>query len=212
MQRPPEGPRLAMITNAGGPGVLAADALISAGGQFAELSKETVEVLNRELPAAWSHSNPIDILGDAGPDRYLQAAQAAARDANTDGILAILTPQSMTDPTGQPRNSRRSPRPPPRRFFASWMGGEEVAAGSEILRAANIPTFDFPDQAAQIFHNMWRYRSNLQSLYETVTLPSSFETAKRKRKRMRSSPKAARRGGRFSASILPSNCWQALWD
>src|SRR5262245_43772454 len=95
----PQGNRLTIITNAGGPGVLATDALITSGGQLAELSSQTIEALNRILPAAWSHNNPVDILGDAGPDRYAQALEIAAKDPNTDGLLVMLTPQAMTDAT-----------------------------------------------------------------------------------------------------------------
>ncbi|MBI3988365.1 MAG: CoA-binding protein, partial [candidate division NC10 bacterium] len=94
----PKGPRLTILTNAGGPGVLATDALITNGGELAELSKETFESLNQLLPAHWSHNNPIDILGDAGPERYAKALEIAAKDPNSDGLLVILTPQAMTDP------------------------------------------------------------------------------------------------------------------
>src|SRR5687767_11260613 len=95
----PRGPRLTMLTNAGGPGVLATDALIANGGQLAPLSAETMAACNEILPPQWSHSNPIDILGDAGPDRYAKALEIAAQDASSDGLLVILTPQDMTDAT-----------------------------------------------------------------------------------------------------------------
>ena len=99
MQPRPRGPRLTIVTNAGGPGVLATDALIGGGGELAPLAAETVAALDRFLPAHWSHGNPIDVLGDAGPDRYAKALEVAARDPNTDGLLVVLTPQAMTDPT-----------------------------------------------------------------------------------------------------------------
>src|SRR3954470_4757297 len=91
----PRGPRLAIVTNAGGPGVLATDALIRQGGELAALSAGTLEALNAFLPAAWSHANPVDVLGDAGADRYAQALEIVARDAGSDGLLVILTPQAM---------------------------------------------------------------------------------------------------------------------
>src|SRR5215468_2590527 len=96
-QPKPKGPRLAIVTNAGGPGVLATDMLIGSGGQLAEPSPQSFAALNDLLPAAWSHNNPIDILGDAGPERYAKAVQIAAADPNSDGLLVILTPQAMTD-------------------------------------------------------------------------------------------------------------------
>ena len=99
LQPRPRGPRLTIVTNAGGPGVLATDALIGGGGELAPLAAETVEALDRFLPAHWSHNNPIDVLGDAGPDRFAKALEVAARDPNTDGLLVVLTPQAMTDPT-----------------------------------------------------------------------------------------------------------------
>ena len=95
----PRGPRLTIVTNAGGPGVLATDALMAAGGELATLSDETLGRLDAVLPAAWSHANPLDILGDADPARYANALEIAADDSASDGLLAILTPQDMTDPT-----------------------------------------------------------------------------------------------------------------
>ncbi len=163
----PKGPRLTVITNAGGPGVLATDALISGGGELADVSDKTMGELNEFLPAAWSHNNPIDVLGDANPDRYAQTLETAGKDPESDGLLVVLTPQDMTDPTETAAklapyaNNRKKP------VLASWMGGGAVAAGTEILNRAGIPTFDYPDTAAQAFDNMWRYNYNLRSIYET---------------------------------------------
>ncbi len=95
----PKGPRLSILTNAGGPGVLATDALITNGGELAPLSPEAIAKFNEFLPPAWSHNNPIDIIGDASPERYAKALEVAAEDPNSDGLLVILTPQAMTDPT-----------------------------------------------------------------------------------------------------------------
>ncbi len=96
----PKGPRLTIVTNAGGPGVLATDMLITGGGQLAEVSEETMTALNEILPAHWSHANPVDVLGDASPERYAKAIEIVAKDPNSDGLLVILTPQAMSDPTG----------------------------------------------------------------------------------------------------------------
>jgi acetyltransferase len=175
-QSRPKGPRLTLITNAGGPGVLATDYLIATGGQLAELSKETITALDRVLPPYWSHSNPIDILGDAGPERYTQALAIAAQDPNTDGLLLILTPQAMTDPTQTAEQLKAQVEKTaqamlhPKPILASWMGGAEVMAGESILNRAGIPTYPYPDSAARVFSYMWQYSYNLHGIYETPML------------------------------------------
>ena len=137
----PKGPRLAILTNAGGPGVLATDALIGAGGELAEPAAETMEALNQILPAAWSRNNPIDILGDAAPERYVKSVSIAAKDPNTDGLLVILTPQAMTDPTQTAEQLKPFAKLDGKPILASWMGGPGVRAGEAILNNAGIPTF-----------------------------------------------------------------------
>ncbi len=167
----PAGKRLTILTNAGGPGVLATDALISEGGELAELTAETIAKLSEFLPPAWSHGNPIDVLGDAGPDRYAKALEIAASDPNSDGLLVILTPQAMTDPTQTADKLKPYAQIPGKPVLASWMGGAEVAAGEAILSHANIPTFRYPDTATRLFNYMWRYTYNLRGIYETPILP-----------------------------------------
>ncbi len=171
----PKGRRLSIVTNAGGPGVLATDALISGGGELTELTPETMERLNAVLPAVWSHNNPIDIIGDAPPARYAEALEVAAADPETDGLLVILTPQAMTDPTATARALIEHARIEGKPVLASWMGGEEVAEGAAILREAGIPTFAYPDTACVLFNHLWRYAENLRSLYETPRLPVAPE-------------------------------------
>jgi acetyltransferase len=166
-----KGPRLAILTNAGGPGVLATDAVIGDGGELAAISKETIEALNKVLPAAWSHNNPIDILGDAAPERYAKALEIAAQDPNNDGMLVVLTPQAMTDPTRTAEELAKVKLASGKPLLASWMGGEGVAAGKDVLNRHDIPTFDYPDAAAKVFNLMWRYNYNLRGLYETPVLP-----------------------------------------
>jgi acetyltransferase len=166
----PRGPRLTILTNAGGPGVLATDALIAGGGQLARLAPESVAALNRILPLPWSHGNPVDVLGDAGPDRYARALAVVTRDPNTDGVLVILTPQAMTDPTQTADKLKAQSTAAGKPVLASWMGGDEVAAGESILHRAGIPAFPYPDTAARAFNNMWRYSQNIRSLYETPAL------------------------------------------
>ncbi|MCL5099370.1 MAG: bifunctional acetate--CoA ligase family protein/GNAT family N-acetyltransferase [Candidatus Omnitrophica bacterium] len=163
----PRGNRLAMITNAGGPGVLATDALIANGGELAELSKESFDALNKILPAHWSRNNPVDVLGDASPELYAKAVEIMAKDPNNDGILAILTPQAMTDATRTAEHLRPYAKAGNKPFLASWMGGMSVAAGEAILNESGIPTYSYPDTAARVFDSMWRYSENLRALYET---------------------------------------------
>jgi acetyltransferase len=163
----PQGRRLTILTNAGGPGVLATDALITDGGELANLSPEIMEAFNQLLPAAWSHNNPVDILGDASPERYGKALEIAARDPNSDGILVILTPQAMTDPTKTAEELEPYAQSLGKPVIATWMGGNEVAAGEAILNKASVPTFPYPDTAARVFNYMARYSENLRLLYET---------------------------------------------
>jgi acetyltransferase len=170
-QPSPRGPRLTIVTNAGGPGVLATDALIMGGGELADLTPQTMEAYNAVLPPTWSHNNPVDIIGDASPERYAKALEIAAQDPNSDGMLVILTPQAMTDPTRIAEQLKPLAKQEGKPVLASWMGGVDVAAGEEILNRANIPTFPYPDTAARAFNYMWRYSYNLKGLYETPAMP-----------------------------------------
>lgn len=170
----PKGNRLSIVTNAGGPGAIATDALISGGGALSELAPETLEQLNQFLPAQWSHHNPIDILGDASSDRYAQTLEVVASDPNSDGLLVILTPQAMTNPTLTAEKLKaysKLGKP----ILSSWMGGAEIAAGTQILNQANIPTFPYPDTAVRLFNYMWQYTYNLRGIYETPSLPADSE-------------------------------------
>jgi acetyltransferase len=177
----PKGPRLTIITNAGGPGVLATDYLVNTGGDLAELSEQTIAALNPLLPTFWSHSNPIDILGDATPDRYVKTLEVATQDPNSDGLLVILTPQAMTDPTQTAERlkgfveARQGAPGQSKPILASWMGGAEVMAGEAILNRASIPTYPFPDAAAQVFNYMWQSSYNLRGIYETPSLLEDWE-------------------------------------
>ena len=171
----PKGPKLTIVTNAGGPGVLATDTLIANGGALAELSAETKTKLDALLPAHWSHANPVDVLGDAGPERYAKTVEIIANDTNSDGLLVVLTPQAMTDPTQTAEALKPYAKIAGKPVLASWMGGADIAAGDAILMRAGIPTFSYPDTAARIFTSMWRYSDNLRALYETPTLPPETE-------------------------------------
>jgi acetyltransferase len=195
----PKGKRLTILTNAGGPGVLATDALISEGGELAPLSGETQETLDRILPPHWSHGNPIDVLGDADPERYAKACEIALKNPNSDGLLAILTPQAMTDPTQTAKQvvtmlqERSMPVKP---ILASWMGGAEVAAGEAIFNNAKIFTLPFPDTAARTFNYMWHYAYNLRGIYETPVLPGEADENAPDRAKAREIIQTARESGR----------------
>ena len=167
----PRGNRLCILTNAGGPGVLATDALVAGGGELADLSPQTMQAFDEILPPQWSHNNPVDILGDAEPERYAKSLEIAAKDPGIDGMLVILTPQDMTNPTQIAEKLKPYAKGFGKPVLASWMGGAEVAAGEQILNQAGIPTFQFPDSAVRAFNYMWRYTYNLKGLYETPTLP-----------------------------------------
>jgi len=163
------------VTNAGGPAVLATDALIARGGELTPLSQESLESLNRFLPPHWSHGNPIDILGDADSERYERALQIALADPDSDGLLAILAPQGMTNPTQVAERIKDQAKNAGKPVLASWMGGKEVAAGDAVLSAAGIPTFAYPDTAARAFNLMWRYEYNRRAIYETPMLVDAPE-------------------------------------
>ncbi|MFB3777863.1 MAG: bifunctional acetate--CoA ligase family protein/GNAT family N-acetyltransferase [Bryobacteraceae bacterium] len=192
-QPPPKGPKLTILTNAGGPAVLATDALITSGGELTELSKETFDEFNSFLPPTWSRNNPVDIIGDATPDRYAKALATAAKDKNSDGMLVILTPQDMTDPTQIAEQLKPYANLGGKPVLASWMGGPEVAAGERILNQAGIPTFSYPDNAARMFNYAWQYSDNLRGIYETPVFTGDTEVDSAKAE---SIIQAARKAGR----------------
>jgi acetyltransferase len=170
----PRGPRLTVVTNAGGPGVMVADALATEGGQLTELTPGLVEALNQFLPRHWSHANPIDIIGDADPLRYEKTLELVINDPKTDGLLVILCPQGMIDPAQAAERLTRFRQVRSKPILASWVGGASIRAGEAILNNAGIPTFAYPDTAARVFSDMWHYTKNLQDLYERPALPGEM--------------------------------------
>jgi acetyltransferase len=208
----PRGPRLAILTNAGGPGVLATDALIENKGELAPISAETMAALSAVLPPAWSRNNPIDILGDADPQRYERSLEITSKDPSIDGLLAILTPQSMTDPTATAEHLRQHARITGKPVLASWMGGEAVEAGRQILNRAGIPTYEYPDTAAKVFTLMWRSSYNLQGLYETPNLPFDSEMATSARERAEAIIAAVRRERRTILTEVESKQLLAAYN
>src|ERR1700674_1303743 len=196
----PKGNRLTILTNAGGPGVLATDALVANGGELAKLSETTLQKLDEFLPAHWSHGNPVDILGDADSERYAKAIEIAAQDPNSDGLLVILAPQGMTDPLEIAERLKPYGSWSGKPLLASWMGGTRIAAGEAILNNAGIPTFPYPDTAARVFTYMWRYSENLRSLYETPSLAEGDELDRSARNGVQEIIQSVRQSGRVVAN------------
>jgi acetyltransferase len=192
----PCGPRLTILTNAGGPAVLATDTLVAQGGELAVLSQESLEALNLLLPPHWSHGNPIDILGDADPERYQIAAEIAFADPHSDGLLVILAPQGMTNPAEVAERLKSHAHAHGKPLLASWMGGAKVAPGQDVLNSAGIPTFAYPDTAARAFDFMWRYTYNLQGIYETPVLADDSEGGNEARRNAQTLIELARSRGR----------------
>lgn len=178
--RPVRGPRLAIVTNAGGPGVMATDSLIAVRGQLAKLSEQTIVELNKTLPATWSHSNPIDIIGDAPPERFRAATSAALRDAGVDALLVILSPQSMSDPTRTAEEVIAAAAQSTKPVLTSWMGGRRVAEGIERLQRAGISNYASPEKAIRAFTYLVSAAVRQELLYETpreVPLQFSLDQA-----------------------------------
>lgn len=161
------GARLAVVTNAGGPGVIAVDALIERRGELAQLSEKTIEALNEILPPGWSKRNPVDVLGDATPERYLAATKEVLHDPAADAVLVILTPQAMTDPTSTAEKIAELTQQSSKPILAAWMGGNYVQPGINRLNGAGIPTYHTPEDAVHAFLHLVSYGRNLEVLRET---------------------------------------------
>ena len=166
----PKGSRLAIITNAGGAGVMATDALIARGGKLAKLSEKTIEKLNSVLPAFWSKGNPIDVLGDAKSNYYKVALEACLDDETVDGILIIFTHQAGSAPVEIAQgvadllNSKAYKN---KTILTSFMGVQGVVDANKIFNSNNIPTYSTPEQAIKTYMYMYNYQRNLDLLYET---------------------------------------------
>ncbi len=204
--------RLAIVTNGGGPGVMAADQLLARGGSLAELEPATLATLDETLPPAWSHANPIDVLGDAPAQRFHDAVTAALADTQVDAVLVILTPQAMTDATGaadavltarREQSSVGQQKP----LLAAWMGGRSVREGLERLNAGGIATYAYPEQAVGAFMDLISYARNLETLHETPrTIPVSFALDRGRAKQLMGAVLAEGRG------VLSETSSKALLD
>jgi acetyltransferase len=162
----PRGPRLAILTNGGGPGVMATDTLARYGKEPALLDPETMHALDSFLPPFWSQGNPIDILGDASAERFGRALEVCLKSKNLDGVLVILAPQALTDPLSVAETLAAAMQDRRYPVFACWMGGKRIATAVDVLNAAGIPTYDTPERAVRAFLYMVEYTRNLEMLLE----------------------------------------------
>jgi acetyltransferase len=163
----PTGNRLAVVTNGGGPGVIAADRATDLGIPLATLSPATIAAMEKVLPSNWSHANPMDLIGDAGPDRYAAAVSACLADDGVDGILAILTPQAMTPAEDAARAVASVSQGARKPVLACWMGEESVASARTLLRAQGLPVYAHPEMAVETFAHLGAFYRNQRALLET---------------------------------------------
>jgi acetyltransferase len=163
----PTGGRLVIVTNGGGPGVMATDRAVDLGVTLAQLAPETLDKLNAALPATWSHGNPVDIIGDAAADRYSAAMQACLEDPGVDGVLAMLTPQAMTRPTEAAEAVVAVAKLSSKPVITCWMGEAQVAEGRQRFKKAGIPNFSTPEPAVEVFSYLSAYYENQRLLMQT---------------------------------------------
>jgi len=179
----PKSDRLAIITNAGGPGVMTTDALIARGGRLAELTPETIGKLNQFLPDCWSHGNPVDLVGDAPPERFSRALETVLKDRNVDAALVILTPLAMADAVATAQAVADLAVHSQKPVLAAWMGSRVVREGTRVLNAKGVPTYKTPAKAVQAFLHLVSYARNLTILHETPhDLPLEFGLDRRQRR------------------------------
>ena len=174
-RRAPKGSGLAIVTNAGGPGVMATDRLISQGGKLVELTDESLNKLNEYLPPFWSHGNPVDVLGDATPERFAGATEIVLNDENVNAVLVILTPQAMTKPTETAEAIVKLSENTSKPIMAAWLGGASMRKGFSVFNKAGIAVYETPEQAIGAFTTLSDYSKNLNMLFETPReIPVSF--------------------------------------
>jgi acetyltransferase len=166
-KRLPSGPRLAIVTNAGGPGVVASDFVTDLGGELAKLTEDSMKKLDEHLPPFWSHGNPVDVLGDADVARYEIAVGTCLADPNVDGLLAICTPQGVTPAADLAAVVVKQTKDRQKPVLTVWMGEKGVIEARRMFAENSIPTYPTPEEAVKTYMYMYRYRKNLDLLYET---------------------------------------------
>jgi acetyltransferase len=184
-KRAPKGSGLAIVTNAGGPGVMATDTLISMEGRLVKLTDETIGKLDEYLPPFWSHGNPVDVLGDATPERFARATELVLEDENVNAVLVILTPQAMTAPTETAKAIAKLSEKSTKPLMAAWLGGASMREGLQVFSNAGIAAYATPEQAIRAFMTLSYYSKNLQMLFETpqeVPVTFSYDRTELRRK------------------------------
>lgn len=179
----PKGSRVAIVTNAGGPGVMAIDELLEHHGVLAELTASTLNQLNEFLPANWSHANPVDVIGDATPERFAKAVQVVLADKQVDAAIALFAPQAMSHPTAAALALVEVERASKKPVLACWMGGQSMQEAIRLLNAAGVPTYPVPEQAIRAFQYLDSYARNRELLYETpkdVAVEFALDRAQRR--------------------------------
>ncbi|HAZ65035.1 MAG TPA: GNAT family N-acetyltransferase [Armatimonadetes bacterium] len=165
--KPLRGERLAILTNGGGPAVCAVDALVERGGKLAEISDRTLNELNEKLPAVWSHSNPVDIIGDATGQRYVDSIEALKRDDQVDAAIVMLVPTAVSDIDDIAKSTVEACRGTEKTILTSWMGSDSVRKARQMFADANMPTFTTPDRAVRAFMHLVNHNRLQQTLYST---------------------------------------------
>ena len=171
----PRGERLAIVTNGGGPGVVAADSAAENAVPLAQLSPETIKSLDEKLPPQWSHGNPIDIIGDAPPERFAAATAAALADPNVDGVLVMYSPVAVTEPEAAARAVSMVSRSRSKPLFAAWLGDINPNESRRHLDEAGIPNFYTPENAVEAFSFLCAHRRNRAQLMEVPAVLSGTE-------------------------------------
>ncbi len=190
----PKGPRLAIITNSGGVGVMAMDALIELGGSLAKISDESLTRLDSFLPPYWSKGNPVDVLKDADIERYVNTVDVCLNDSQVDGILIIYTQQDRANPSELAKAITQVAKTSWKPMITTWMGGKEVQEGREILFQNYIPTYETPEEAVKVYLYMYNYQRSLELLYETPA-ELSVDQAPPKNNLMASIRRTVKEGG-----------------
>jgi len=176
--RPLKGERLAILTNGGGPAVLAVDALIEQGGKLAQLGDAAVKALNEKMPATWSHANPVDIIGDADGSRYSDALKVLLKDNQVDAVLVMHVPTAVASVTETAEATIEACRSSARNVLTSWMGQDTVREPRRLFGDAGIPTYFTPDRAIRGFMHVVRYNRNQELLMQTPdSVPEQFTPA-----------------------------------
>jgi len=183
--KPLDGENLAILTNGGGPGVMATDALIEGGGKLAALSDQTMRQLNEKLPSTWSHGNPIDIIGDAPAERYVEALRALLQDPQSDAILFIHAPTAIVPSAEIAQALLPLIKSASRNVLACWLGGDAVAQARRLFSEAGIPIYDTPEDAVRSFMQIVQYRRNQNLLMQVPpSLPHDFVPDKDKARKI----------------------------